>query len=242
MQKTVIYTAIFGNHEQLREPEYVPSGCDFVCFTNNELRSRTWDVRTIPPPHPDPRLASRHVKILAHKYFPEYEESVYIDGNLIVTGNVHQLCDTYLESSNMAVYNHAHTSMDPVASVREESIHLIQRTRAGKFEDDPKLIASQLHAYLSEGFIDNQGVSVNMILLRRHNAPDVIKAMELWWSELLKFSKRDQMSFNYVAWKTGLKFNYIDGDSRNNPYFKWVPHEDIPYLIRKWHKFQKLFR
>ena len=43
--------------------------------------------------------------------------------------------------------------------------------------------------------------------------------MELWWEELKYNSKRDQLSFNYCAWKYKLKFNYMDGDSRNNEYF-----------------------
>jgi len=32
-------------------------------------------------------------------------------------------------------------------------------------------------------------------------------------------SKREQLSFNYIAWKEKLKFGYIQGDSRNNKYF-----------------------
>ena len=47
-----------------------------------------------------------------------------------------------------------------------------------------------------------------------------MKAMEDWWTEIKYGSKRDQLSFNYVAWKNDLKFNYIDGDSRKNEYFE----------------------
>jgi hypothetical protein len=43
--------------------------------------------------------------------------------------------------------------------------------------------------------------------------------MEDWWTEIKYNSKRDQLSFNYCAWKNGLKFNYMDGDSRDNEYF-----------------------
>ena len=43
--------------------------------------------------------------------------------------------------------------------------------------------------------------------------------MEDWWTEIKYGSKRDQLSFNYVAWKNSLNFNYMDGDSRNNEYF-----------------------
>ena len=43
--------------------------------------------------------------------------------------------------------------------------------------------------------------------------------MSKWWEEIKYNSKRDQLSFNYSAWKTGVKFNYMDGDSRDNKYF-----------------------
>jgi hypothetical protein len=58
-----------------------------------------------------------------------------------------------------------------------------------------------------------------MQVLRRHNEKDVIKTMESQWVELKHNSKREQLSFNYIAWKTNLKFNYISGDSRDNKYF-----------------------
>ena len=58
-----------------------------------------------------------------------------------------------------------------------------------------------------------------MEVLRNHNKKDVIDSMENHWLELKHNSKREQLSFNYISWKNNLKFNYIQGDSRNNQYF-----------------------
>ena len=66
--------------------------------------------------------------------------------------------------------------------------------------------------------IDN-GLITGMVILRRHNEEDCMTTMEDWWTEIKYNSKRDQLSFNYCAWKNNLKFNYMDGDSRNNEYF-----------------------
>ena len=73
----------------------------------------------------------------------------------------------------------------------------------------------------------NAGLITGMVILRRHNESDCIKVMEDWWTEIKYNSKRDQLSFNYCAWKNDLKFNYIDGDSRNNEYFirDTAPHK-----------------
>jgi len=242
MGQTVIYTAIFGNREPLREPKFRPPGCDFVCFTDQPFSSVTWLVRRMKAPHIDPLRASRKIKILAHRYVPEYEQSVWIDGNLIVRGDVNELLQKYLSEAPLAVFRHAHGTMDPHNSLKEEVAFLIHRAAQGKSKDDPAVIQAQLSEYERRGFPDTNGLSINMVILRKHNNPNVVAAMNLWWDEYDAWSKRDQMSFNYVMWKTGLPFTYMDGDSRNNPYFQWVPHEHVPYLTRKWHKLLKYVR
>ena len=50
--------------------------------------------------------------------------------------------------------------------------------------------------------------------------------MEDWWSEIKYNSKRDQLSFNYIAWKNNFKFNYIPGQTRNNKYFDYIKHSN----------------
>ena len=67
-----------------------------------------------------------------------------------------------------------------------------------------------------------------LVLLRRHNSPDVVQAMNAWWGELVAWSKRDQMSFNYVAWKEGLHFNYMQIDGTKNPYTARMNHH-LPF-------------
>ena len=49
--------------------------------------------------------------------------------------------------------------------------------------------------------------------------------MEEWWSELKYGSKRDQLSFPYVACKNNLDFNFINEDMDNNKWFQ---------LMKKW--------
>ena len=50
--------------------------------------------------------------------------------------------------------------------------------------------------------------------------------MEAWWHIVKTESKRDQLSFNYVAWKLGFKdYTFIDGHVRTgNPWFYTISH------------------
>ena len=87
------------------------------------------------------------------------------------------------------------------------------------YKDDPKTILKQFDKYAKLGYPANNGLITGMVILRRHNERDCIETMEDWWTEVKYGSKRDQLSFNYSAWKNDLKFNYMDGDSRDNEYF-----------------------
>lgn len=45
--RKVLYTAIFGNHDKLKEP-VVTNGWEYILFTNNrELKSDIWDIRYV---------------------------------------------------------------------------------------------------------------------------------------------------------------------------------------------------
>jgi hypothetical protein len=87
------------------------------------------------------------------------------------------------------------------------------------WKDNPKLIVEQMNRYMVEGYPKNNGLATNPIIIRNHNNSDVIKNMEDWWVEIKYNSKRDQLSFNYIAWKNKFNFLYLQGDSRNNEYF-----------------------
>jgi len=87
------------------------------------------------------------------------------------------------------------------------------------WKDNPKLITNQVNRYSLEGYPKNNGLATNPIIIRNHHNLDVIKNMEDWWLEIKHNSKRDQLSFNYIAWKNQFNFVYLKGDSRNNEYF-----------------------
>lgn len=231
MNKNVIYTAIFGGYDTLQEPKVIPEGWDFVCFTDQKIQSKNWAVRVVKPTEEDSTRNARKYKILPHRYVGGYETSIWIDGNLLVRGDVNELVETYLQGTNMAVFDHAYAqhrdrgrTLDALHSVDEQLDKLIAMVAKGRQKDDPELMQEQYGAYKKDGFPDKNGILLSMILLRRHNAPDVIAAMELWWQELKQWSKRDQLSFNYAAWKTGLDFTYIPENARENTYFLHRPH------------------
>jgi len=220
----VIYTAIFGEKDKLIKPKFVPKNCDFICFTDSDFNSNVWKVKKVKPILKDAVRSARMYKILPHKFLSEYNYSIWIDGNMIVRGDVNELIKGYLSKYNLATYDHKQTS-DSRGCIYEEAEALIEMAKRGKYKDDPNIIRKQIEKYKKEGYPSNNGLISSMVMLRRHNEPDVIKTMEDWWKEIKKYSRRDQLSFNYVAWKNKLNFVYLEGDSRDNKYFKHTLHQ-----------------
>ena len=62
-------------------------------------------------------------------------------------------------------------------------------------------------------------------MIRRENQQDVKDTMHLWYDLLCKYVKRDQLSFPYSIWKTGLKICWIDLNVFDNPWFFWYAHK-----------------
>ena len=113
--------------------------------------------------------------------------------------------------------------MDPRDCIYDEYnaiINLGKNDPNQKYKDDPQVMYDQVKRYQDEGYPSHNGLITGMVILRRHNEKDCVRVMEDWWTEIKYGSKRDQLSFNYVAWKNNTKFNYIEGDSRNNQYFR----------------------
>ena len=219
--KKVIYTTIFGGYDNLVEPQYKPEGWDFICFTDVDLKSDTWKIIKKPSVYTDNTRTAKRFKVLPHEYLNEYDYSIFIDGNMTVRGDTNDLISKYLSDSNVAFFNHAENVLDPNNCIYNEAEYIFHlgKKNNGNYKDNPELIKKQITRYFNEGYPQSNGLITGMVILRKHNEVDCKKVMCKWWEEIKYNSKRDQLSFNYSAWKTGVKFNYMDGDSRDNKYF-----------------------
>src|SRR3989338_4129384 len=146
-QRIVVYTAIFGKKDNLITPTLVPPNCDFVCFTDQLFHSDVWQIRRVTPPEADPTRSARKYKILAHQFLPEYTISIWIDGNILLKGDVNDLIRDYLTDANLAVFNHAKSKEIPLSSLAEHEERLLLMERVGKHQEDGGLVKRQGDAY-----------------------------------------------------------------------------------------------
>ena len=236
MNKKVIYTSVFGKTEEnnyhLHKPDVVLDGYDFVCFTDDEtFKSDFWQVKLVKPLYDDGARNAKRYKLKPHIYLSEYEISVWVDIEVKITKDIDHLVESSLKDSNLAILNHelCGRTVSGDLNVRKcvyEEAKFIQwlgdNSPKKQYKDNMDIIHAQVDRYRKDGYPENNGLARTTVVFRKHNESDVIKNSDAWWEEMKYGSRRDQISFNYVSWKHNLKFNYIQEDIDDNPYFLYM--------------------
>ena len=79
-----VYTALFGEYDELRSPTYLPSGLRFICFSDRPRDVPGWEVRIVEADLPNPAMNNRRLKLLPFELLEDYDQSLYIDANLVL--------------------------------------------------------------------------------------------------------------------------------------------------------------
>ena len=191
--KIAIYTAFTGNYDTLKHPEVIDENCDYICFTDNpELKSDLWKIIPMEESILDNNRKAKQYKILPHKYLKDYKYSFWLDGTFKIKGSIREyIYNNIRANSNMLVV--VHTERDCVYDEYDASKIIPRYPRA--------VMEEQVEFYRSQGFPEHYGLGVMGALFRKHNDPDVIKLMDDWWDENIKYTNQDQLSFAFVCWK-----------------------------------------
>lgn len=216
MNRIAVYSAIFGDRDVYREP---PEGdFDAYLFTDKPVETCRAKVHVMQPIIPGDRIRSaRMIKLLPHVFLPQYEVTLWMDGDLVLTDpNVGEMEKLYLEEHPIATFKHRFRSC-----AYDEAVECIIRGL-----DNPMTIAYQVERYRKNRFPQKMGLAETGVQLRRSQDDRVKAFCSAWWGEVFSFSRRDQLSFDFTAWQLGLKYQTFMGRVDSNPHFKLEPHED----------------
>ena len=87
--------------------------------------------------------------------------------------------------------------------------------------DDPTLVDMQMTHYRNLGYPKNNGLNATAVMVRRHHDPNLVTAMNDWHDQVLRFSKRDQLSFNVIRHFHHLAIKVFDGTPTENELIEW---------------------
>ena len=223
MEKICVYTCITGSYDNLKEVKVNEENIDYICFTNNkQLTSSTWKIIYIEDDKLSNHYLSRKLKMIGDSYIDEnYTLSIWIDASVTFKKSVKEFLNEYFDYKNDVFLACKHHLRNSIAEEAKACI----RYKKGNKERIDKLLSF----YKQENFKDDLGLLEMTLIVKRHNDPLVRKTMKLWFDMILNYSERDQLSFMYCIYKTGLKVKAIPLNVWNNNYLEFTPHNMETY-------------
>ena len=217
--KIAVYTCIVGQYDPLMEPRFVEPGIDYYVFTDIDCpASSIWkkvDIRHFEEYGSlTPSQLNRKIKMLPFQYLPDYDYSVYVDGNIEITDAITPMIK---EMGVCAFGVHYHRTRD---CIYDELVRVEYLRKA-----DIKMAKQQVADYKKQGFPRHYGLYENTILIRKHADKDMRQLMEAWWQEYSKYPTRDQLSLPFLIWKLGYdrkKIHIMGMNLYHNPRFKKI--------------------
>jgi hypothetical protein len=190
--KKVVYTVLLGERYKLNEPIFKNKDWEFICFTDQDLKSKYWKIIKVE----GGKKKSREIKIRSDQFF-NYDICLYIDAKFVVKCDLNNFVSKYLKTS-LCVMKHNKRNC-----VYKEGDFCIKLGI-----DKQEIIQLQLKKYATEGMPDNFGLFAPGIMIKK-NVEDVNIFMKLWYDEVEEYSYRDIISLSYMIWKHPIKLSLM---------------------------------
>ena len=221
----MIYSAIVGGYDEIMQPSVVDERFDYVLFSNDIKDSQigVWKIRPIGYSNPDNTRVCRYVKTHPEELLKEYEVSVWTDSNVQVLSNYVYERIAELDKQDVVVSSMWHPARQ---CIYEEAFAVMNM-----MVEHERVVVDWCHFLRKERYPQNNGLCETNVMFRKHN--EVVRQIdELWWHCIENYSRRDQLSFNYVLWKIGVPCHYFFGEGRNvrnTEHLRLVTHKDIKH-------------
>lgn len=212
MKRFAIFTAIVGDYDIISQPYTIDNDFDYILFSNDiqEKKIGVWRIRNIPYSNDDKTRVARWVKTHPEKILADYQASVWMDAALVI--NTHIVYQRIIElfKNNISVSSMWHAYRD---CAYDESIEV-----ALLGLEHENTVIKWMHFLAKEHYPEHQGLFETNVVYRKHTNPQVYQLDILWWNCIERYSRRDQLSFNYSLWKLGIDcpFFFVPNENARN--------------------------
>ena len=195
--RVVLYTAIIGNYDTLKNHIDIDWIDDYVCLTDSDMKSDTnRKVMKIEPKHENPVKSARYCKTHPYEYFPDADIAIRVDGQSQITRKdlFKKLLEAYREDTDIMLFRHPRRNC--IYDEAEEIVKQQKEYWRFKWVNTKK----QISEYRYEWFPKHYWLSATGLLMTM-NTPRTIEMLDRWQEEIEKRTERDQLSFWYVMRK-----------------------------------------
>ena len=201
-RKVIVYSCMIGNYDNVTSFKK-QRGYDYILFTDQNIKNTNWTIFPIPDEVLKLNVSDikkqRYMKIHPHKFFKNYDLSLYIDPNYEITGDL----DDYLINT-LNPLDHIYI---PHLQFGKGMKQAIDKAIEKKL-DDVSLLKHVMDRYNQSKLLDKTGIVNAGLIIRKHHTEDCIKLMERWWDEVRDYSHVDNFAFDYAGYMTGVRYLY----------------------------------
>ena len=201
-RKVIVYSCMIGNYDNVTSFNK-QRGYDYILFTDQNIKNTNWTIFPIPDEVLKLNVSDikkqRYMKIHPHKFFKNYDLSLYIDPNYEITGDL----DDYLINT-LNPLDHIYI---PHLQFGKGMKQAIDKAIEKKL-DDVSLLKHVMDRYNQSKLLDKTGIVNAGLIIRKHHTEDCIKLMERWWEEVRDYSHVDNFAFDFAGHMTGVRYLY----------------------------------
>ena len=213
--KVAIYSAIFGDYDDLKDQPEQSVETDFLFYSNKEYKSKTWKMMGNPHHVEYSGYQASRLEAKWYKIFPseEYDLTIWTDGSAQITSKFFtQWIIDNMGNGMLMAFKHPH--LDCIYKEAANCFDFPKYTKEALFE--------QVGHYHKQGYPRNNGLWACGLIARRLGAGYFNSA---WWGEINRWSIQDQLSFPYVVWRDKFPITTLDVNQYDNPYIKFLMSE-----------------
>ncbi len=222
-QRIVLFSCYYGRPEPLNPDVFSTARGRFPCyvFSDNSDLPVPEHVTLIHDPLVglDVNRASRRAKLMPDVYLPPCDWSIYLDNNMSLIADAERLVDFLEGQEDSPIYITPHPERD---CAFDEAQVCQENNR-----DDPAVMSAQMQHYAALGFPHNAGLLHGGFLIRRHGHKMLSELGRHWFEQVLRFSRRDQLSFSFVAQTLGITPFYMDNEFEGKPMYHWPVYQAV---------------
>lgn len=234
--RVAVVTAITGGFDALLLPEILDSDIDYFCVSDC-IHDGYGVFRILPPSYidADPRRTARYIKTNLLRLFPGYHYVVWIDANVLArTSIMNFVLATERARADIGAINH------PLRRSYTDEAEVVLSMKL----DDGPVIEEQMSVYREIAGVANVDLIETNVMVFDGRSAKASLFQRLWWNEINKYSRRDQLSIGYCIHASGVTTHSLLPDlmsTRDSPHFALFQHGladygPQPHIYSRWYE------
>lgn len=228
-----VYTCITGGYDILQQHEHIDFNWDYICFCDDPRllalgAISVWEIRPLAFMELDSVRNARWHKIHPQQILQDYEYSLWCDGNItIIDRRIFQRLEA-LAATDTFLSIAKHPSRECIYDEIDACI-------AQQKDDPASMQALEKEVLKPAGYPKGYGLYATGIIFRKHTVPQCSTIMTEWWLLIKNFSRRDQLSCNFVLWKNQVCIpDLLEVPLTKSPYIKihYLPSSHVPSVTK----------